>query len=435
VDGTIGQPDKDRIALGYGKGELYLNLSHVPDARVFMPARTPNTELVGGLLRKSLASPAGSPPLSGLAAGKSSVTIAIPDKTRPPIARDILMPLIENLTDAGVPAQGIRVFISSGIHARHTEGEMRALLGGGIFDAFEVHQNDGHRLEDFVKLGTTSRGTPVEVNRVVADSDLIVLIGGLAFHYFAGFTGGRKMIIPGAASVNMVRNNHRLTLTENGEMNPGCRSGALKGNPVHEDMMEAVGHLKNDVYLVNVIRDGWDSIASVISGGLVESHEAGTEIVRDLFECRLESPCDIAVAGAGGDPLDVNLIQSHKSLENAAASVRDGGVLIGVLACEDGIGSGTFLPWFRYRDSEEVTQYLYGDYQLNGHTALSFMQKRERINVILVSELAREVVEGLGVTHAENLDEALSKAEAIVGEDARVYVFPRAWGLLPVVKE
>lgn len=435
MEGTKGQPDRDRITLGYGRGALYLDLSHVPDARVFMPERTENTEPVGDLLKKSLANPVGSPALGDLAAGKSSVTIAIPDKTRPLIARDILAPLIQILKEAGVPPQGIKVFISSGIHARHTEEEMRALVGDGIFEAFEVHQNDGHRLEDFVNLGATSRGTPVEVNRVVADSDLVILIGGLAFHYFAGFTGGRKMIIPGAASVNMVRNNHRLTLTENGEMNPGCRSGALSGNPVHEDMMEAVGRLENDIYLVNVIRDGWGAVASVISGGLVESHAAGTGIVRDLFECHLDSPCDIAVASAGGDPLDVNMIQSHKSLEHAAASVRDGGAVIGLLACGDGIGSDTFLPWFEYRDSGEVTRNLYANYQLNGHTALSFMRKRERINLIIVSELAREVIEGLGAVYAENLDEALHKAEAIAGDGARIYVFPRAWGLLPVVRQ
>jgi nickel-dependent lactate racemase len=429
------QPGRRAVALGYGRGEVSLDLSNLPNARVLLPRRTANTEPAVELLDRSLADPVGSPPLGAAASGKSRVTIAIPDKTRPPVARDLLPRLIEVLAEAGVPPSGIRIFISSGIHARHTGEELRSLVGDGIFAGFKVAQNDGHAAGEFVRLGLTSRGTPVEVNREVADSDLIVLVGGLAFHYFAGFTGGRKMIIPGAASVNMVQNNHRLTLLETGEMHPGCRSGVLAGNPVHEDMMEAVAFLEKDVYLINVIRDGWDEVDCVVSGGLVDSHAAGADIVRGLFECPLEETCDMAVASAGGHPLDVNVIQSHKSLEHAAASVRDGGVLIGVLGCEEGIGSDTFLPWFEYRDASEVAIHLHAGYQLNGHTALSFMQKRERINIILVSELGRDVVEGLGVSCAEDLSEALAMGEARVGPEARVYVMPRAWGLLPVVRQ
>lgn len=429
------RPEGDGIALNYGRGELHLNLADRPNARVLLPKRTPNSQPAGRLLTESLQSPVGSAPLRQLAAGKKSVTIAIPDKTRPPIARDILPLLLEEIAAAGVPASGIEIFIACGIHALHTDDDIRRLVGDDIFGKLKIHQNDGHSAKDFVNLGTTSRGTPVEVNRVVADSDLVVAVGGLAFHYFAGFTGGRKMMIPGAASVRMVENNHRLTLTETGEMNPGCRSGALSGNPVHEDMLECVGHLKSEVYLVNVVRDGWGNVAGVLSGDLIESHEAGTRLVRDLFECRLDERCDIAVASAGGHPLDVNVIQSHKSLEHAAASVRDGGVVIGLLACEEGIGSDTFLPWFSYSDSGEVTRNLYENYELNGHTALSFMQKRERLNIILVTDLPRETVEGLGVSFAENLDEALSMADAICGGSARMYVLPRAWGLLPVVSK
>jgi nickel-dependent lactate racemase len=130
----------------------------------------------------------------------------------------------------------------------------------------------------------------------------------------------------------------------------------------------------------------------------------------------------------------MNIIQSHKSLQHAAASVRDGGVVIGVLACEEGVGSDTFLKWFDYEDSKEVTANLYQDYELNGHTALAFMQKRERLNIILVSGLPRDIVRSLGVTHADDIGEALARARTLAGAGARIYVFPRAWGILPVVR-
>ncbi len=434
MEGAKGQSDRDKIVLGYGRGQVHLDLSHLSNVEILQPKKTSSAEPVEGLLRRSLEGPVGSPSLGDLASGARSVAIAIPDRTRPPVARDVLPPIVECLRLAGVPLSGIKVLICCGIHARHTNDEIRHLVGDDLFEVLGIHQNDGYSLRDFEKLGTTSRGTPVEVNRVLTDSELVIVIGGLASHYFAGFSGGRKMIVPGAASVKSVESNHRLTLTESGEMNPGCRSGGLTGNPVHEDMLEAVGYFQNRVYLVNIIRDGWGNTAGVVSGDLIGSHLEATGLVRDLFECDVGGRCDVAIAGAGGYPFDMNMIQSHKSLEHAAACVRDGGVLIGVMACEEGIGSDTFLQWFDYGGSLEVSRVLYDRYELNGHTALSFMQKRERVNMIMVTELGADVVERLGVARARNVGEALLMADDIVGRDARIYVFPRAWGLLPVVK-
>ncbi len=434
MEGARGQPDRDKIGLGYGTAEVCLDLSHLANVEVFEPKRANEAAPVEDLVRRSLDNPVGSLSLDDLASDARSVTIAIPDRTRPPVAKDVLPLVVDYLRAAGVQLSCIKVLISCGIHARHTDDEIRHLVGDDLFEILEIHQNDGYRRQDFENLGTTSRGTPVEVNRVLTGSDLVVIIGGLAFHYFAGFSGGRKMIIPGAASVNTVESNHRLTLTESGEMNPGCRSGGLEGNPVHEDMLEAVACLPNSAYMVNVIRDGWGNTAGVVSGDLIRSHLEGTVLVRDLFECNIDKTCDVAIACAGGYPFDVNLIQSHKSLEHAAASIRDGGVLIGVMACNEGVGSDTFLPWFRHRDSAEVSRRLYDDYELNGHTALSFIHKRERLNIILVTELDREIVERLGVARAGDVHEALRMSDAVVGRDPRIYVFPRAWGLLPVVK-
>jgi nickel-dependent lactate racemase len=423
------------ISLGYGKTELRLDHPLAADAEVFLPPRAAYERKAEDLVTKSLEAPVGSARLREMATGCGSVTIAVPDKTRPNVARQVLPLVLAELAAAGVTASQTRIFIATGIHSGHTGEEMRALIGDDLCQRLRVSQNDGFSAGDFTSLGMTARGTPVEINRDVAGSDLVVAIGGVAFHYFAGFTGGRKMIVPGAASVKTVKSNHRLTLLENGEINPACRSGSLDGNPVHEDMVEAAGLVKSELYLVNVVRDGWGRPADVISGGLVESHVAATAMVRDLFECRLERRCDLAVASAGGYPLDMNLIQAHKSLEHAAASVRDGGVLVAVLACDEGIGSDTFLPWFDCADSREAARNLYARYELNGHTALAFMKKRERINMILVSRLTGEVVERLGVRRADDLDQALAMAQSLVGEHPLVYVFPRAWGLLPVVEE
>jgi nickel-dependent lactate racemase len=394
------------------------------------PARPDPVEL----LERALAQPVGSPALKSLASRARSVVVSIPDATRPPVAKRILAPLVAEIVDAGVSPKDITIFVASGVHSPVAYSVLRGLAGESLPREIKIVQNDARAQSDFRLAATTSRGTPVVINKLVADAGLNVIVGTVAFHYFAGMGGGRKMVVPGASSHETVRANHRLSLTAAGDIHPGCRSGKLEGNPVHEDMTEGTLASLGDAFLVNLVVDGLAEIADIVCGDLEASYMEAVRRAKLMLEVRLSEPCDVAVASAGGHPLDLNLIQAHKSIDHAAAGVRDGGVVIALAECSAGVGSETFLPWFDIGSPREVSARLAQDYQLNGQTALSLMKKLERLKIILVSALEPSVVERTGIAPARDLGEAVSLARSWVGQAPLCYVMPAAWGILPVVQ-
>ena len=417
----------------YGNGEISLRLDGEWPVKVVSP-RVPGGEPdLPSLVLDSLQRPIAAPPLAALAGGAKSVVISIPDGTRPPVARTILPLVIEELLRAGVDLAKIKIFIAAGVHAGTTPEDRRRLVGEGVSPAVEIVENDCRKAADFVPVGRTRRGTPVMVNRLVREADLNVVIAPLALHYFAGMGGGRKMIVPGACNAETARANHRLTLSDDGAINPMCRSGVLEGNPVHEDMVEGMSFL-NNIFLINVILDGWARPRDLVSGDAVKSYLEAATRARGLLEVPVGPRCDLAVAGAGGHPFDTNVIQAHKSIDHAAASVRDGGVVVVAAECAAGIGSDTFLPWFGLGDARAVSRKLITHYELNGHTALALVQKLERLKIILVSSLDRSLVERMGMILARSLDEAVSLAGAYVGKKPLTYILPMAWGILPVAE-
>jgi nickel-dependent lactate racemase len=419
------------LKLRYGKGEVALDLAGYLRVKVFSPARAEGPADLETELRQALRNPIGTKPLSELAGGKTRVVISIPDRTRPRIARRLLPGVLSELTSVGIGLDKVTVFVATGTHGEHSEAELRDLVGEQLAGKVVLTQNLSRRRSDFVELGATTRGTPVFINRALVEADLNVVIGTVASHYFAGWGGGRKMILPGAAHVEAAWANHRLTLTDLGEMNPMCKSGLLKGNPVHEDMAEAAALLE-DVFLINVVLDGWAEVACLKAGDLAASHLAAIGDARRLLEVRIPEACDLAIVSAGGYPLDSDFIQSHKSMDHVAGSIRPGGVMIVLAECGNGAGSETFLPWFDIGDQQAVSRKLLEQYELNGHTALSLMKKLERIRIIFVSSLERQTVGRMGMIPAADVGEAMELAKRHLGGEALVHVFPCAWGILPM---
>lgn len=418
------------MKLPYGRRDVSVDLTRYLRVKCFTP---PKAKLPGdpaAMTRSSLDGPVESPPLAELARRAGRAVIAIPDRTRPAVAIEVLPVVIDELLRAGLDPDRISIFVSTGTHAEHSRQELENLAGDSA-SGLAVYQNCAGRTEDYEDLGTTERGTPILVSRKILEADLKVVIGTVAYHYFAGWGGGRKMLIPGAAHIETARANHRLTIDDKGELHPGCRNGALEGNPVHEDMMEAAGKVPG-VFAVNVLLDGWSRIAGVVSGDLVESHLTSIKTARPLLEVPTGGKCDLAIASAGGHPFDLNFIQAHKSIDHAAGCVRDGGVIIAVAECTDGIGSDNLLSWFELSDAESVSKRLLWQYQIHGHTALALMKKLERVNIILVSSLGEGAVENLGMMAARDMNSAMMMAGCCLGGKGLTYVFPCAWGILPV---
>jgi nickel-dependent lactate racemase len=250
------------------------------------------------------------------------------------------------------------------------------------------------------------------------------MIGSIAYHYFSGWSGGRKMVLPGVAHIDTAWANHRLTLTTRGDMSPDCGNGKLDGNPVHEDMVEAAGMIENS-FMINAVLDGWARVVDVVSGGMDASHREAVERARAVLDFDVDRRCDLAIVSAGGHPLDLNLIQSHKSIDHAYHIVRDGGVMIAVCACENGMGSDTFMQWFDLGDAVSVCRRLLESYALNGHTALAIMKKLERINIILVSSLPREAVRRTGMLYASDVGEAVAQAQSLLDGAGLTYALSK----------
>ena len=421
--------ERDHISLNYGRSTVRLGPLPGLKVKMLIPRQPPHFDLNSGLI-EAIGHPVGTPALDEIAGGKSRITICVPDRTRPRIARYILPTIVERLEVSGSGCE-INVLIANGSHCRHTDRDIVDVVGSEMVSRVKVSESLSQLEDEFVQVGTTSRGTPVWLNRLVVEADLVVVVSTVTTHYFAGWGGGRKMILPGVAALRTIWANHRLTLTSEGDLDERCASGRLEGNPVHEDMLEAASMVKN-VFSINIVLNGEGKPAAVTAGSLEASHAAAVKIAAEIVTVPFSEPCDLAVASPGGYPFDIDFIQTHKSIDHVARCTRDGGVILMVAECSRGLGSETFLPWFDLEDRKVVAARLLEHYELNGHTALALMKKLEHRKIILVSSLSKSTVERMGMIWASSLEHGLDLAREILGEVKTTYVFPFAWGILPV---
>jgi nickel-dependent lactate racemase len=416
-------------ALKYGRTEVALpqsvlrSASFLATKAVALPVSEPE------LLRERLAAPVGSPPLRALLNAGDSVAVPVSDLTRYSATEKFLAPLLAETDEAGVPRRRVTLFVARGTHRAMTEGEVAAVVGPEISSGIRVVQSDPDG--EMADLGTTSRGTPVRVFKPVVDHDRIVLTGTISFHYFAGFGGGRKALVPGCASRETAAATHfRVFLSGTAGKHPMARAGTLDGNPVHEDLEEAVS-LAPPAFSLNTLLTPGKRLFDAVAGDWREAHRAACARYAAVFSVPLPHRYPFVVASAGGWPKDINVIQSHKALDHAFRAVLPGGVLVLLAECPDGFGSPTFFPWFRFGDLDRMESALRADYQIYGQTAHAVLTKARACRVVLVSALPPKDVESMGMTPAPSLEAALRIAEAALGELPPPLVIPDAGYVLP----
>jgi len=382
-----------------------------------------------GHIGRRISRPAGSLPLSRLARPGDRVAIAVSDVTRYS-ATDKIVPFLLRETDAaGIPRDRVTLFVARGTHRAMTDAEVRQAVGPEIDSGIRVEQPDPDG--DLVTLGTTPRGTNVLVSRRVMEHDRIVLTGTISFHYFAGFGGGRKALVPGCAGRETAHQTHfRIFRTDGPGKHTMARPGILAGNPVHEDIVEAVS-MASPTFLVNTLLTPGKRLFDLVAGHWQKAHEEGCARYAKHFRVRIAKRYPLVIASAGGFPKDINLIQSHKALDNAFLATEPGGVLILLAECPDGFGSPHFFPWFRYKDSDALERELRANYQIYGQTAHAVLTKARACRVILVSSLRPEDVETMGMTPAPTLPDAIRAARGILGELPVPLVIPDAGYVLP----
>jgi nickel-dependent lactate racemase len=418
------------MELKYGSNFFTIDLPPERLAGVIVPSLVPPSESPAEIINRALDACVSE--LSSFKPGEK-IVIVTSDITRYTASEFYLPLLVERLNSHGIADRDIEVLIALGIHRRQTEQEHHKILGQ-LSGRIRVIDHDCDDRDQLVMLGTTSNGIRVSINRRAVEADRLILTGTVGFHYFAGFGGGRKSVLPGIASRQACMASHFALLNPgNGSgKNPLATTGNLEGNPVHQAMVEGCEMVKPD-FIINTVLTPDKRILAAFAGEWREAHEAACNFYRERFTFPLQTKADLVISSCGGFPKDINLIQAHKSMEYSSQAIKDGGVMILLAECRDGFGNATFFNWFRHKNLEEFEAALREHYEINGQTAYSTLQKAQRFRIILVSQFPERQVEEMGMIPALTLEDAMNIAVGMLPADWRAYLMPEAGSVLPVV--
>ena len=383
------------------------------------------------IVRESMENPIGSKKLSELSVGKDKVVILISDHTRP-VPSKIILPLMLEEIRQGNPDADITLLVATGCHRGTTKDELIYKLGEEIFNNEKIYIHDCDDESMLVKLEEKlPSGGDIIVNKLAAEADLLVAEGFIEPHFFAGFSGGRKSVFPGCCSRKTVMYNHNAEFIDS----LNSRTGILEDNPIHRDMVAAARAL-GLVYIVNVIINSDKKVIYSVAGDLVEAHKVGTDWLKDKAGAERKL-ADIAMTSNGGYPLDQNVYQAVKSMTAAEATVREGGVIIVSSESSDGLGGDDFYKTFKEERDENVILEKFLATPKNETIpdqwqSQIFCRILLRATVIYISEVGDKIIEEMHMIPAKDLDEAMKKAEEIVGSDSTVTVIPD--GVAVIVK-
>ena len=416
------------MELGYGRGSAPLESEggrFEALEREDAQGRPLSDAEVGSLIDE----PVDSQPLEEIISPGESVLIVVSDATRATGSAQVVNLLARRLIALGVAPYDLRVIFATGIHRPVTREEKAELLTPFIVQRVRTLAHDASDESKHVSLGETERGTPVELDRALFEHSHVILTGAVGFHYFAGFTGGRKSVCPGLASRRTVEASHLLALDfETGGRRAGVGTGLLDGNAVHEEC-ERIAAEAAPSFLINTVTDAQGRVTHLYAGDWRAAHRLACAEYADSHTVKIKERRPLVVASAGGAPFDLNLIQAHKALEMASYACEEGGHIVLAAECADGLGRADFLKWFEEADSRALASRLRDSYEVNGQTAWSLMSKAERFRVHLVSGLPEEDVRRMRMTPARTLAEALARVEP----DVAGYVMPRGAAFMPVL--
>lgn len=382
------------------------------------------------LVLDALEHPVDSPRLRTLAEGKRNIVIVTSDHTRA-VPSKITLPLLLKEIRSGNPDADITILIATGLHRPTTEEEQRRMFGDEIVDHEKIAINNAFAPEQFVELCTLPSGAVFQVNRLAAECDLLVTEGFVEPHFFAGFSGGRKSILPGICSERTVNENHSYKAVSH----PRSNSGMLKDNPIHADMLCAAKAV-NVQFIFNVALDGEKKIVAAWAGDLEKAHEAGVAFIRQWSQCPVVTG-DIVVTSNGGYPLDQNLYQSPKAMATAEACAGEDGVIIMCCSCCDGMGGAHFGQLIQRGTPDEIDRYLSSippekTIPEQWCTQVCVRVLRKHPVILVTTFLSHDEVRKANMIPASTPDEALEIAYRLKGEQASVVVIPDGVSVLTV---
>ena len=414
-----------KLDIGIGQGTQPVT---VPDENLIkvLMANPVEHDLTGEEeVKRALSAPIGTPLLRDIVHPGEKIAIITSDISRPMPTHVVMPALLDELYAAGCKAEDISLVFALGSHRKQTEEERKKLAGERAYAEITCIDSDP---EDTVHVGVTKHGTPIDIDRVVATADRRICLGNIEFHYFAGYSGGIKAIFPGCATRAAIQANHSMMVED-----AAC-AGNITTNPLRNDLEEMTEHLTVD-FIVNVVLDEHKHLVKAFAGDIQKAHREGCKYLDTMYTVPIPKRADIVIVSQGGAPKDLNLYQTQKALDNAKHAVADGGIIILVGSCKEGLGEHTFEEWLTTAEtSGELITRVREDFKLGGHKAAAIAMVLEHARIFLVSDMEDDFVRTIFMEPYHTVQEAYDEAVKIKGENASVIVMPFGGSTLPKVE-
>jgi nickel-dependent lactate racemase len=416
-----------QTTIPYGKETVKIKIPEPCETLLPKKVQTKNEDKI---IQEALKNPTGLNPLEEFLNEGKHLLVIVNDATRPTPTSTILnhlYPLLSSHPD-------VKFLVATGVHRAPTEEEYRFIFGK-FYDMFreKISAHDSRKQEEMTYLGTSKNGTEMYLNKKIIEAGNVLVIGSVEPHYFAGYTGGRKSFLPGVASYKTIEMNHKLALSDN------ARSLALNTNPVHEDMIDAMNVLNNiNIFSIQTVLTGDHTIHAVTSGDLLKSFDAAIAHAQEIFCVPLKEKGNIVITAAPY-PMDIDLYQSQKALDNGKLALENNGIIILVSKCRDGIGERTFLDLLSQANTPKaVLEIIEKGYKLGYHKAAKMAQIGTWSHMWAVTDLEDDIIKKAMLKPYSNIQAAVNDAVNMIkarGEQPRTVVLPSGSLTVPLIEK
>jgi nickel-dependent lactate racemase len=377
---------------------------------------------------RALREPIGSKSLSEIVKPENKIAIVVDDFTRPAPSNLLVPPILNELNRLSVKDENITIIFGCGTHRAVKSEEAINLLGETVVKRIKTISNEC-KDKEHIFVGTTKRlGTRVSVDKAFAEADVRILTGDIELHYYAGYGGGRKSVLPGVSSHETIQHNHAHLL------DPGSRTGVLEGNPVHEDMIEAARLAKVD-FILNVVTNSKNEIIKAYAGDLEKAFYEGVKVVEEMYKVPIDRRADIVVVSPGGHPMDIDLYQAYKGVDSALEAVKRNGVIVWIAECPEGHGNEVFYDWMvKFKEVKDMEKEIKSHFVMGGHKSYYLLKALQKVKIILVSTMPDYYAANVfKLKTARAVNDAMQEAFSIAGSDAKVWVMPHGNLTLPII--
>lgn len=415
-----------RCSLPYANEEIHFSIPDEHALGILEPTSADPCADVSRSARVSIEKPIAGPSLREILRTKhpGSVVIIVNDLTRSTPTQKLLPPILTVLEEEKIFPEQITIVIATGTHRPLNQYEMEQVVGREVKERYAVvnHDCDAFDLVSFRKLPS---GNELLINKFVAEAGVRISVGEVLFHYYAGYSGGRKSVLPGVAGRECIMKNHFRML------DPGASIGRLDGNPVHEEMLEALVRCPLD-FIVNVVCDSHKHVVRIVAGHPIEAWLDGIQTFEKMNTSIITRRAEVVFASAGGFPKDTNLFQSHKAMEMASRALVDGGTLVLFAECGEGLGHPVFAEWAaRGLSEQQVTELIKAEFRFGGHKLFFLAQLAKRVRLILYTSLDEKNCKNVFCSKVSSLERLFESFYGRYGRNFKVFAIPQGGIVLP----